>query len=91
VERPRGAIGHGVDVSKQLRYSIVIEWSGEDQVFVVSLPEWGRLVHTHGATYEEALQSGKGLIEALITARQAEGEALPEPREFSVTRPAIAS
>ncbi|MGH2504015.1 MAG: type II toxin-antitoxin system HicB family antitoxin, partial [Ktedonobacterales bacterium] len=34
-----------------LHYSIVIQWSNEDEVYVVSLPEWGDLVHTHGDTY----------------------------------------
>ena len=29
------------------RYSMVIEWSDEDQAYIVSLPEWGDLVHTH--------------------------------------------
>ena len=43
-------------LSDQLPYSMRIEWSNENQVFVVSLPEWGDLVHTHGATYEEALR-----------------------------------
>ncbi len=70
-------------MSEPLHYSMVIEWSDEDQVFVVSLPEWGDLLHTHGETYEEALRRGKELIEALIASRQAHGEPLPEPRVFT--------
>jgi antitoxin HicB len=70
-------------VSEPLRYSMVIEWSDEDQVFVVSLPEWGDLVHTHGSTYEEALQRGKELIEGLVAVRQESGELLPRPRMFA--------
>jgi antitoxin HicB len=70
-------------VSEALRYSVVVEWSGEDQVFVVSLPEWGDLVHTHGTTYEEALQLGKELIEGLVACRQESGEPLPCPRVFA--------
>jgi predicted RNase H-like HicB family nuclease len=62
---------------------MLIEWSDEDQVFVVSLPEWGNLVHTHGATYEEALQRGKELIEGLIACRKDSGEPLPHPRMFA--------
>ena len=69
-------------LSDQLPYSMRIEWSNENQVFVVSLPEWGDLVHTHGATYEEALQRGKELIEGLIACRQQSGEPLPAPRVF---------
>jgi antitoxin HicB len=70
-------------MSEALRYSMVIEWSDEDAAFVVSLPEWGDLVHTHGATYEEALQQGKELIEGLIATRQASSEPLPRPRIFA--------
>ena len=70
-------------MSDLLRYSMVIEWSDEDQVFVVSLPEWGDLVHTHGTTYEEALQRGKELIEGLVVVRQERGEPLPRPRMFA--------
>ncbi|HUY78883.1 MAG TPA: type II toxin-antitoxin system HicB family antitoxin [Ktedonobacterales bacterium] len=64
-------------------YSIVIEWSNEDQLFVVSLPEWGALIHTHGATYEEAAQQGASLIEELIASRQQRGLALPAPRVYA--------
>lgn len=67
------------------RYSIVIQWSDEDQVYVVSLPEWGDLMHTHGETYEEALQHGRELIDLLIASRRANGEALPEPRVFATS------
>jgi antitoxin HicB len=70
-------------VSEQLRYSIVIAWSDEDQVYVASLPEWGDLVHTHGATYEEALHRGKELIEGLVACRQERGEPLPRARVFA--------
>ena len=62
---------------------MVIEWSDDDAVFVVSLPEWGDLVHTHGATYEEALEHGKALIEGLAASRQARGEPLPRPHVFA--------
>jgi predicted RNase H-like HicB family nuclease len=70
-------------MSEPLRYSMRLEWSDEDQVFVVSLPEWGDLVHTHGATYEEALQQGKELIEGLVAVRQERGEPLPRPLVFA--------
>ena len=70
-------------MSDALHYSMVIEWSDEDGVFVVSLPEWGDLLHTHGETYEEALQRGKELIGALIASRQQHGEPLPQPRVFT--------
>jgi len=73
---------HGSRVTEMHRYSIQIAWSDQNQLYVVSLPEWGDVVHTHGHTYHEALERGQELIEALIAARQQRGEALPEPRAF---------
>lgn len=64
-------------------YSLVIEWSDEDQTFVVSFPEWGDLVHTHGDTYEEALQNAQKSLELLIETRQDSGLPLPEPKQFA--------
>lgn len=46
-------------MTESLRYSMRIEWSDEDRVFVVSLPEWGGFVHTRGGTYEEAIRQGR--------------------------------
>ncbi len=62
------------------KYSMLIEWSEEDGVFVVSLPEWGPYAKTHGATYEEAAAAGREVLEMLIENRRAEGRPLPEPR-----------
>ena len=64
-------------------YSIVIEWSDEDQCYVVSFPEWSDLLHTHGDTYEQAAQSGREVLDMVIAARQEHGEPLPEPRVFA--------
>jgi hypothetical protein len=37
-------------------YSITIQWSDEDQKFIAHLPEFGPYTHTHGETYNAALQ-----------------------------------
>lgn len=42
-----------------IHYTIIIQWSEADKCFVVSLPEWGEFCHTHGDTYQEALQNKK--------------------------------
>lgn len=63
-----------------VRYSMTIQWSDEDQTYVVSLPEWGDLLHTHGDTYEEAVKNGQELLEGLIESRRQHGEPLPKPR-----------
>ena len=45
------------------QYSIIIQWSDEDQKYVVSLPEFGPYAHTHGNSYEEALKNGQEVLE----------------------------
>jgi predicted RNase H-like HicB family nuclease len=61
---------------------MVIRWSDEDQVFVVSLPEFGPYANTHGVTYDEAVRMGQEALESLIEAYQADGQALPEPAKY---------
>ena len=42
------------------RYSMIIQWSDEDQLFLVTIPEFADLVVmpcTHGKTREEATRS----------------------------------
>jgi len=69
------------------RYSMIIRWSEEDQVFVVTLPEFGDYAQTHGDTYEEAARNGREVLELLVESFQAEGQPLPAPQlyEGSVT------
>jgi predicted RNase H-like HicB family nuclease len=67
-------------------YSMRIEWSDEDQAYVVSFPEWeqaGHIAHTHGDTYVEAVAKGQDLLAFLIESALAEGEPLPTPRTFA--------
>jgi predicted RNase H-like HicB family nuclease len=64
------------------RYSMVIRWSEEDQVFVVSLPEFGDFAQTHGDSYEEAAQNGREVLDLLVETFQAEGRALPAPQLY---------
>ncbi|MEH2059913.1 MAG: type II toxin-antitoxin system HicB family antitoxin [Nostoc sp.] len=61
-------------------YTIIIQWSHEDECFVVSLPEWGEFCHTHGETYEDALKNAQEVLEMLIESSLADGETLPEPK-----------
>jgi antitoxin HicB len=59
-------------------YSILIQWSDEDQCYIVSLPEFGKYAHTHGDTYEEALKNAQEVLEMLIE----DSEVLPEPNTY---------
>jgi len=63
-------------------YSIVIQWSEEDNCYVVSLPEFGPYVHTHGDSYEEALQNAQEVLQMLI--EDVPKESLPQPQTYQV-------
>ncbi len=63
------------------RYSIVIEWSDEDNAYIVTLPEFPSC-HTHGATREEALKNAQEVIELIIEAKKEWGRPIPPPRLF---------
>lgn len=59
------------------RYSILIQWSDEDQCYIVSLPEFGKYARTHGDTYEEAVKNAQEVLELLI-----EDDNLPQPNVY---------
>ncbi|MEH2048644.1 type II toxin-antitoxin system HicB family antitoxin [Nostoc sp.] len=48
-------------------YSMVIQWSDEDNCYLVHLPEfpWQQF-HTHGKSYEEAAKHGQEVIESRV-------------------------
>jgi len=57
---------------------MVIQWSDEDQVYVVTFPEFGGC-RTHGETYKKAAKAGQEVLELLIETATEEGEQLPPP------------
>lgn len=64
-------------------YSMVIQWSEIDQIFVVTIPEFvGRVMMpcTEGNTHEEAVQSGLEVIETFLEIWTEEGQPIPEPQ-----------
>ena len=64
----------------QLKYSMIIQWSEEDDCFLVGFPDFpGQQWRTHGTTYELAVSNGIEALESLIRAYEATGESLPEP------------
>jgi predicted RNase H-like HicB family nuclease len=76
-------------------YSMLIQWSDEDGVFVVSLPEFGPYSKTHGSSYEEAAKNGREALAMLLETFEAEGRALPTPmnsgRQFRFDRRVVMS
>jgi len=67
--------------SPRERYSMLIEWSDEDQVYIVTLPEFGG-PKTHDETYEKAAKHGREVLELLIDSALEQGEKLPRPAKY---------
>ena len=64
----------------QIKYQMLIQWSNEDNCFLVALPDFpGQYWRTHGDTYEEAVVNGKEALESLIFSYEQDGEPLPKP------------
>ena len=63
--------------AKVRRYAMVIEWSDEDQLFLVSLPDFPG-AHTHGRTRSEAAEMGEEVIALLL-----DGETNPPAARFT--------
>jgi len=66
-----------------MKYTVIIQWSEEDQCFVVTLPEFQEVVMqpvTHGDTYEEALKNAQEVLDLLVESASHEGTPLPEPK-----------
>lgn len=56
----------------QLKYQIVIQWSEEDECFLVGFADFpGQRWRTHGDTYESAVKNGIEALESLIMAYEA--------------------
>lgn len=72
-------------MSEKPRYSMLIEWSDLDGVYIVSFPEWeraGHLANIHGATYAEAAQRGQQMLDEMIEFAKADVHPLPPPATF---------
>ena len=67
-----------------LHYSMTIEWSDEDDAFIVTVPELPGCI-THGATYAEAVRQGEDAIGSWLDAARSGGRPIPEPRHFAGT------
>jgi len=66
---------------------MVIQWSDEDQLFLVTIPEFVDVVVmpcTNGKTREEAIRNGEEVIDMYLEAWQTEGESIPEPKTLQV-------
>jgi predicted RNase H-like HicB family nuclease len=67
--------------AKRPRYTVVIQWSDEDQCYIASLPEWGPYCSAYGASYEEAAKNAQEVLELLMD-RQPTEPPVPAPKLF---------
>jgi len=69
------------------QYSMVVQWSDEDQLFLVTIPEFSQLVVmpcTHGKSRSEAIKNGEDVIEMYLDSWQSEGISIPKPSLLQV-------
>lgn len=63
-------------------YPLLIEWSPEDDAFIVSVPDMPG-VRTHGATREEAAAMGEEVVAVVLGHLRKRGRPIPPPSPFS--------
>jgi antitoxin HicB len=64
-------------------YSMLIQWSEIDKIFVVTIPEFSDRVSmpcTEGHSYEDAAQAGLEVIETFLEIWEEEGKPIPAPQ-----------
>ena len=68
------------EIEEARRYSMVIVWSDEDRVYLVTVPELPGLV-THGATVADAVDMGEEAIATWIAGSRRFGASVPPPSD----------
>jgi predicted RNase H-like HicB family nuclease len=64
------------------RYSLLIQWSQEDGLYLVTLPEFASIAMqpcTYGKSYEEAIANAQEAIGSYLEYCQEEGLVPPNP------------
>jgi len=62
---------------------MIIDWSLEDQVYVVTMPDLPGC-RTHGDSYEEAARKGQAAVESWVAAVVGGGRPLPAPAHTGI-------
>lgn len=75
------------ELEEARRYSFEVEWSDEDDAYIVSFPD-APGVMTHGSTVEEAATQAEDAIITWLTARRDAGRPVPPPSVTARTAPA---
>lgn len=61
------------------KYSMLIEWSPDDDAYLVTIPELPGC-KTHGDSYEDAAKNGREVIELVVAGLHEDGVEVPAPR-----------
>src|SRR5829696_2067196 len=69
------------ELAEARHYSLLIQWSPEQDIFMVASPEIPQL-KTHGDTQEEAVAQGAEAVAAWLWFLRSEGEPIPQPNYF---------
>jgi len=64
---------------RPIQYSIIIQWSDRNEAYLANVPELPGC-HTHGDTYQEALENALEVIELWIEAAEKDGLPIPPPK-----------
>ena len=64
------------------RFSMLVSWSEDDQVYIVCVPELGHGAKTHGKTLHTAIEMATDLITTHVEAAEDTGKELPQPLYF---------
>lgn len=67
------------ELAEARRYSLLIQWSDEDHVYIVTVPELPGCL-THGTTHEEAVAMGEEAIATYLAGMRHFGRSVPPPR-----------
>ena len=66
-------------MAPDIKYEIILYWSGDDQAFLAEVPELPGCA-ADGATYQEAPASAEVVMREWIETAQELGRPIPEPR-----------
>lgn len=86
VQATADAVFTDEELAEARRYPLVIRWSDEDQVYLVSLPDFNGAT-LHANTVGHAAEKGLELVAELIDIDRRKGRAIPAPgsvREFVI-------
>jgi antitoxin HicB len=63
------------------KYSMTIEWSPDDDAFIVTIPELAGS-RMHGESYADAVKNGQQIIELIVAGLVQDGQEPPAPSYF---------